>query len=586
VFNYLKFRYRRALRRLRRDLRTLTAWSVNYVDRHIWGKWHQVKVVRRFLLLWVAVFAVAIVGLLSQIGGLQRLASVAIAEPGGTYTEAAIGTVQTLNPVLPEPGAAQDIERLIFSGLTRYNARRELVPDLATSWSVSDDGKSYTFHLRRGVRWHDGVPFTSADVAFTLTAIQNPDSRSPLASSWQGVTVDTPDDHTVVFRLPQPLNSFMDSTTTGIVPRHLLENTDPSLLREADFNQKPVGTGPFMIKNFATSAHEIELTANPRYHFGKPKLDEFVFKFYDNPEDALTAYAQQAVTSPGRIMPSSRTAAGRASGLTSYYFTLPEEETLFFNNNDDLLKDQSLRTILSRSLDRQDVMQHADGGQGVVVTLPLLPGMIGYTNKYAPAPLSTQAAAQALSAAGWTQNRTGAVRTNSGGKKLQLKLVTLQGSELEAAAREIKHQWAQLGIGVDVVAAARDELQQTYMRPRNFQMLLYGVNLGSDPDVYSFWHSSQAKDPGLNMSEYNSGDADKALETGRIKSDPAIRAGKYDAFLRAWNTDVPAAVLYETGYVYGARDSVDGITARRLVSPADRFYDVERWTVRRRFGSH
>jgi peptide/nickel transport system substrate-binding protein len=582
VFNYLKFRYRRALRRLRREIQTLGAWSANYVERHIWGKWHQVKVVRRFLLLWWAIVAVGVIGLLGQIGALQRLASIAISEPGGVYTEAAVGTVQTLNPVLPESGTSQDINRLIFSGLTRYNSRRQLVPDLAKSWKVSEDGKTYTFQLRKGVRWHDNVPFSSADVAFTLTAIQNPDSRSPLASSWQGVTVDTPNDNTVVFKLPQPLNSFMDSTTVGIIPRHLLENTEPSLLREADFNQQPIGTGPFEIKTFATSAHEIELQANPHYYFGKPKLDGFVFKLYENAADTLTAYAQHQVTSPGRIEPGTQSDASKVSGLTTYNLTLPEEETLFFNDTDPVLTDKDLRVILSRSLDRTAIMDQAEAGQGVVLTQPLLPGMIGFTNKYAPNPLDQKAARASLDSAGWIQERTGATRTKDG-KKLQLQLVTLKGGDLEAAAAEIKHQWAQLGIDVKVVAVGRDELQQTYMRPRNFQMLLYGVNLGADPDVYSFWHSSQAKDPGVNLSQYSDADADKALEAGRIKSDPLVREGKYDAFLRAWNADAPAAVLYESGYVYAARDTVDGISARRLASAADRFYDVERWTVRRRF---
>src|SRR6266851_3295933 len=271
MFNYFRFRYRRAVRSTRRDVRILRKWIVNYIDRHIWGKWHQVRVVQHFLLLWWGVAAIALIGLIQQLGALQRAASLAIAQPGGTYTEAAVGTVQTLNPLLPESSAASDINRLIFSGLTRYNSQRKLVPDLAEKWDVSQDGRTYTFHLRHGVKWHDGVPFTSGDVAFTLTAIQNPDSRSPLASSCQGVKFDTKDDYTVTITLPQPLNSFMDSTTVGIVPLHLLENIEPSLLLEADFNQKPVGTGPFQIKTFAPSAKEIELSANPHYYQGRPK---------------------------------------------------------------------------------------------------------------------------------------------------------------------------------------------------------------------------------------------------------------------------------------------------------------------------
>jgi peptide/nickel transport system substrate-binding protein len=582
MFSYLRFRYRRSLRRIRRDVRILRQWLANYADRHLWGKWHQLQLVRRFLLVWWLIPVIALLGLLQQVGALQRLASLAVAAPGGTYTEAAVGTVQNLNPLLPESTTASDINRLIFSGLTRYNSRRQVVPDLASSWDISADGKTYTFHLRHGIKWHDKVPFTSADVAFTMTAIQNPDSRSPLASSWQNVKVDVKDDYTVIFTLPQPLSSFLDSTTVGIVPRHLLESVEPSQLREADFNQHPVGTGPFQIKTFAPSAKEVELTANPAYYFGRPKLDEFVFKFYDTPNQTLQAYAQRQVTSPGRILPETSSDLRTQAHLDLVEFTLPEETTLFFANGDPLLKDKDLRDLLSRSLNRTAILDHAAGGQGVVTAEPLLPGQPGYTDKYGHKSLAPDAVRRALDDAGWHQAKPGETRTKDG-RRLKFKLVTQKGGELERAAAEIKRQWAGLGIGLEVAVVDKTELQQTYMRPRNFQMLLYGVNLGADPDVYSFWHSSQAQDPGVNLSGYNSADADRALEAGRIKSDPLVRMGKYDAFLKAWNADAPAAVLYQSGYVYGVRDEVSGIIARRLVDPADRYYGVEHWTVRQRF---
>jgi peptide/nickel transport system substrate-binding protein len=580
MYNYLRFRYRRLLRRLRRDFRTLRKWVVNYIERHIWGKWHQLRVVRRFLIIWWLIPIIALIGMVQQISTLQQTGGWLVATPGGTYSEAAVGTVKSLNPVLPESATASDINRLIFSGLTRYNAKRQLVPDLAT-WEASADAKTYTFHLRHDIKWHDDVPFTSADVAFTLLAIQNPDSRSPLASSWQDVKIDTPDDYTVVFQLPQPLSSFLDSTTMGIIPRHLLESVEPSQLREAEFNQHPVGTGPFKMKSFAPSANEIELSANPNYHFGRPKLDQFNFKFYPTADAALRAYAQHQVISPGRIRPETAASANQQAHLSTYEFTLPEEEILFFSTTDPMLSDQNLRSILSRSLDRAAILETAAADQGVVTTQPLLPGQIGYTNKYVPESLSPAAATAALDQAGWTREGAG-VRAKAG-TKLTFQLVTQSGGELERAATEIKRQWSQLGIGVNVVLADKSELQQTYMRPRNFQILLYGVNLGADPDVYSFWHSSQAKDPGVNLSGFNSTESDRALEAGRIKTETIVRAGKYDTFLRVWNAATPAAVLYQSGYVYAARDDVAGIISHRLVVPADRYYGVERWTVRRQF---
>lgn len=583
MLSYLRFRYRRYLRRLRRTIRSFNKRLSTYIDLHIWGKWHQLRVVRKFLLLWWLVAAVALVGLLQQLGALGRVAQIAIALPGGTYSEAAIGTVQTLNPVLPESSTASDISRLIFSGLTRYNSKRQLVPDLAT-WETSADGKTYTFHLRHDVKWHDGVAFNASDVAFTLAAIQNPDSRSPLASSWEGVKVTVKDDYTIMYILPQALNSFLDSTTVGIVPRHLLESVDPSLLREAQFNQSPIGTGPFKIKTFAPSAKIVELDANPTYYLGKPKLDKFTFKFYDSPEDTLRAYAQRQVTSPGRISAFNTALAKHQTGLREYNFTMPDAQTIFFATNDPIVSDKGLRLILSSSIDRNSLIEQATGGQGTPLTQPLLPGQLGYTGKYAPDLLNHDAARQALTKLGWIQPAVGAMRVKAG-VKLNLKLVTIKGGELERVANELKHQWYGLGIDLNVITVDRDQLQQTYMRPRNFQMVLYGMNLGSDPDVYSFWHSSQTKDPGVNLSSYSSSEADRALEAARIKSDSQIRIGKYDTFLKVWNADMPAAVLYEGGYTYATSDTVAGISAQRLTVQADRFYGVERWTVLQRFSS-
>ncbi|MBW4062166.1 peptide ABC transporter substrate-binding protein [Candidatus Saccharibacteria bacterium] len=580
--NYFLFRYRRSARVLRRWSRSWHKRTTAYVNQHLWGKWHQLRLVRRFMLGWWLVLIVAVFGLGHQLAALGKANLVPVPVSGGTFTQAAVGTVKVLNPILPESSPATDINRLIFSGLTKYGDHRDLQPDLATGWQVSPDGRTYTFKIRHGVTWQDGVPFTSTDVAFTVAAIQNPDSRSPLASSWQGVTVATPDESTVTFTLPAPLNSFLDSTTLGIVPRHLLEQVDPSSLREADFNRHPVGTGPFELGTFAPSADEVELVANPKYYLGKPKLDGFNFHFYDSEAEALTAYAQHQVTSPGQITTEELAKASKLHRLTQYQMSLPEETTLFFNTTDPVLKDIQLRSILTSAIDREGLINSALSGNAVALTQPLLPGEIGYTDKYAPTLTDTKATMAALDAAGWKLEIGSSVRRKDG-QALALNVVTVADSQLATDAQALQAQLAPAGIKLNIKTVELDELQQTYMRPRNFQMLLFGTNIGPDPDVYAFWHSSQAKDPGVNLSQYSSATADAALESGRIKSDPAIREAKYDAFLKAWNTDAPSAVLYQTQYIYGVADSAMGITARQLVTPSDRFNNVQNWTVRQKY---
>jgi peptide/nickel transport system substrate-binding protein len=217
-----------------------------------------------------------------------------------------------------------------------------------------------------------------------------------------------------------------------------------------------------------------------------------------------------------------------------------------------------------------------DKGLGLTLTQPLLPGEPGYTTVFALVPQTPTQTKAALDAAGWKQS--GDTRSKDG-HKLQLNLVTLQGGELERAAMELQKQWRDVGVTLTIKAVPRAELEQSYIRTRQYQLLLYGINLGGDPDVYAFWHSTQIKDPGLNLSDYSSPDADKALEAGRIKQDTLIRKGKYQSFLKAWNSDTPAIVLYEPIYRYGISSSAKGFDGGSLVEPNDRFYNVQDWTI-------
>jgi len=571
VFDYLQFRYRRQLRQLQRVRRLWRRRANAYVDQNIWGKWHQVRVVRRLLFAWWGLLIICAVGLISQTHQIALRGSMLVAAPGGTYSEAEVGDVQLLNPILPSGTASDDINRLIFSGLTQFNSSRQVEPDLAASWDISADGRTYTFHLRHGLTWQDGIPFTADDVAFTLAAIQNPDTRSPLAPSWQGVTAAARDQYTLVYTLPEPLASFLSSTTVGILPRHLLDSIEPQAMRNAAFNQNPVGTGPFSIKTFAPSANEVTLVANNRYYAGRPRLDQINFRFYDSAADALSAYAKHQVLGVARIQYEQVTKAAQQSNLTVRTLALPEAQILFFRQGDSLAADATVRSILIRSLDRSRIVQAATAGHATTLQQPLLPGQLGYTNRYTPAPLTAVAARQALTAA----------RPNDK-QALHLSLVTLQNSELEAAAHEIARQWAVLGVQLDVKAVSLTDLQQSYLRSRHYQLLLYGENIGADPDVYPYWHSSQISDPGLNLAQYQSPAADRALEAGRMLTDPAVRAAKYDAFLKAWDADQPAAVLYEPVYLYAQDQAVMGQSLQKLINPSDRFYHIEQWTVLQR----
>lgn len=577
MFAYIKFRVQRQLRRFRRDLRLWRIWTINYFDRHIWGKWRRLGTIRRFVVIWWSVLFIGFIGLWYQLGSLGSAYLMTGPRAGGIYSEGMVGTIKTINPILPEGEVSSDVSSLIFSGLTRINAKGNIEGDLANNWEISADGKTYTFHLRSGVKWHDGSPFTAQDVLFTLGLIQNPDTRSPLASSWQGVRAEAPNAATIRFVLPNPFAPFVYSTTFGILPKHLLSNLEPSSLRVADFNQQPIGTGPFKFTRMSSDQKEIDLAPNAHYYHGAPMLEQFEFRLFDSQQQVIQAYAKHQINAFGRAKPDDITGLGQA---TIHEMTQLDEVGLFMRVNNKALTATSVRQGIAAAIDRPKIIRLLGQEASVSVSLPILPGELGYSSKNQPPSFNTQAARSYLDASGWTADSHG--QRQQDGHPLRLKMVTATSGNYPKVAETIKSDLERVGIAVDLAMVDTADLQQSYIRPRNYDLLLYGISIGPDPDVYAYWHSSQANDPGLNLSEYNSATADKALEAARLTSDNSIRAARYEKFLSVWTTDVPAEMLYMPSYLYVTPPGVKGITAHRLVSPSDRFYGVEHWTINTR----
>jgi peptide/nickel transport system substrate-binding protein len=576
MFAYLKFLFQRQRRKLRREVRLIVVLTSQYVDRHVWGKWRQLGIIRRLVLIWWGILAVLVIGLVWQFNQLTGpFRHVAVAKDA-SYSEGGVGSIKIINPVLPESQPASDVSSLIFSGLVRYNDKGELEPDLATSWDISADGKTYTFHLRKGVTWHDGVPFTSQDVVFTLAAIQNPDSRSPLANSWQGITADPTGDLTVVYHLPNAYPPFLNYATQKIIPRHLLETIEPSALRANDFNQKPVGTGPYKIKNFNAADKQINLAANAKYYGGEPKIGQVEYHWYDDDASLHEAYAKRQILGFGGVQSTQIAAVSRLPNLKLHSYNQPTQALLILKNTQPILKDKTIRSAINLAINREQIIKEVLAGQADPSAGPLLPGQLGYSGKYQLAKTNVNQAKSLLDQAGWLL--VGQWRQRDG-QTLSLQLETRDSTESARVADEIKLELATVGIDVKINKTDLTSLQQSYIRPRNFDMLLYGYNLGADPDVYAFWHSSQGSDPGLNLPIYNSPVADKALEGGRINPDKQVRIGKYQTFQQQWQADVPSLPLYTPDYDYGLSSRVVGPGGKRLINPEDRFYHIERWTI-------
>lgn len=552
--------------------------------RHFWERvqhegltpWRENKPVRRVTALWLG--SVALVGLVSllQLRTLRAYYMELAGQPGGTYTEGIIGSISTINPILADSGANSDAARLVFLGLTRYNHKGELEGDLAKSWTVSPDGRTYTFTLRSGVSWQDEQPFSSADVAFTINRIQNPDTRSPMASAWQGVEVAAPDATTVVITLPVRYDAFLNSTTVGMLPQHILNDTPAAQLRVSDFNQAPIGTGPFVVSSFDTENGSVMLNGNAKYFRGKPKLDSIVLKVYSTQAELQSAFRKHQIMGMARSANTAGTSYGRGAQL--HALTIPEEVAMFTNTKSEFLANTDVRTALSAAIGRQEIIKTLLHGEAKPLVVPALSSQLPVASTYQIPTKDVDAAKQLLDKAGWKQSDDD-IRTKDG-KELRLTLVTAQTDDYQAVSELLARQLQAVGVGVDIQAVDVATLQRTYISPRNYDLLLYGLNAGADLDPYPYWHSSQAKAPGLNVSQYSSSTADKALVSARATTDAQVRQVRLKSFLDAWSADDPAVMLYTPNYLYVTEKTVQGVADGELITAADRFYNVQNWTVR------
>lgn len=554
-----------------------------HIDKLIIRRWTSVNAVKRHVTVWLLVLLAISTGLFvqnRQLAGYYREPSYAA---GGSYTEGIVGGLTNMNPIFATGPVDSSASRLLFSGLLKYDLNNRLVGDLAESITPDDRGVTYTVKLRPGLTWHDGKPVTSRDVLFTFQTIQHPDTRSPLNGSWQLIKIDAPDESTIIFTLPVALTSFPQSLTTGIIPQHILASVPPSQLRSHPFNTKEaIGTGPFKLTNVVTlslDSKEINFEPFDDYWNGTPKLDRVSFRTYADQDALSEGFRLGDVQAIGGVSDSDKLTLGRAA-VKQYNLPQANGVFAFFRSSTQPLDDHRLREALVMSVDTNSILQDTLKNSRLPLNGPLLRSQLPYGPDLQQLDTNPDRAAALLDEAGWTKQVDG-TRTKDG-KPLELTLVTQNTPEYSLVASALQKQWLAQGIKLKVELVSEQELQQNHIVPHNYDILLYGISLGSDPDVYAYWHSREAGLGGFNLSEYRSPAADASLEAGRTRSDATLRSIKYKGFLQAWRADIPALALYQPSFEYIQSADVNGFVPRVLVTPSDRFENIQNWMVEQR----
>ncbi|HEX9679781.1 MAG TPA: ABC transporter substrate-binding protein [Candidatus Saccharimonadales bacterium] len=576
-----RLRFRRRLRTTQKSVAEAQTQAAQQLDKHVVRRWQKFIDVRRFVLAWLILIGLLMLGVFAQTKSLANFYKQQTSIEGGTYTEGLVGKIANLNPIFATTSPERSIATLVFEPLLRYDEQTNVVNALAENWKVNSDQTVYTINLRPNLFWHDGLPITSQDVVFTVEAIQHPDTQSPLNQSWRGIEVRAVDALTVTFTLPNAFTPFIHSLThLGLLPSHVLNEIEPRELRTHPFNLQPrVGSGPFVFSSVSLEDElgQVRLTRHESYYLGRPKLEEVIIQTYADYEQLVAAFNDGDVAGAANL---GLDDVSRLTGQDRFKLATPplfNNVMLFYNNSRGEFKRRDFRKALTQLTDTKAIFEKL-GGAYSLSNAPVLPGQLGYSPELTQVGFNPKSAAKLLEGLGWRLETDG-IRRNKSGQQLELTLVTQNSDEYPLVAEEIQRQWREAGILLKLEFVSSANLQQDWILPHSYELLLFGIDQGVDSDVFVYWHSSEARVGGFNLSEYKNALVDAALEAGRTRRNLSLRRAKYESFVKQWRADVPAMAIYRPVFQYAQLSVVDGFMAQRLANPVDRFFDIHHWTV-------
>lgn len=548
---------------------------------------------------------------------------VSIPLSGGSYTEGLVGSPKYINPLYASNRDVDiDISSLIFSSLFKYNEKGVLVGDLAESWTKSEDGKEYSVVLKKNVVWHNGEQLSADDVIFTVQAVKNPKFRSPLKSSFSGFDVEKIDDYSVKFKLSKAYAPFLNLLTFGVLPKSIWGAVTPESATLAEFNLKPIGSGPYkfksLIKNKNGEVKEYILEINEAYYESKPFISTVSFKFYFDSSSTIKALNDNSVDGISYLSFNDRKNLFAKSSLVFNYLHQPQLEAVFFNKkNNELLAEKNIRLALDQAINRQAIIDEVFQGQAREVVGPILEDNPAFNSEIKKTEYSPEAAEKLLSEEGFIKivvnsddldnptrelegipvsdfiskasdkevDAVGTWLVKKGNKKnpvntfFVISLTYPNTVDSSLVAGKIQEAWQAIGVKTSLNPLSSSQISSQVALEKNFEALLFGENLGADPDVYAFWHSSQI-DGGLNIASYSNEKADKLLEDARLEVDENSRLEKYRNFQELVKSDEGAIFLFSPNYLYLQVKKLHGFNGTTIIEPSNRFSSITNWYLR------
>ncbi|MBI4085818.1 MAG: hypothetical protein HY433_01075 [Candidatus Liptonbacteria bacterium] len=494
---------------------------------------------------------------------------------GGDYTEGIAGQPAYINPILASTEADKILVRLLFANLS----------ELADNVTPSQNAKTWDVRLKENIFWSDGEKLTSDDIIFTIQKIRDPETKSPLFSSWQGITPQRMSELEIQLKMANPYAFFSENLKNlHILPKHLFAETPAANWNLSRYNLQPVGSGPYAFASYENRPDgfitRYRLKANPRYFKAKPMITNFNLEFFSNAGELIQSFNTGQIDGFAGIGPDDISNIKRS--YEEYPFTMPSYYAVFFNQNQNLaLQSGKVREALDAAVDRNAILAVALGGKGNISRGPV--SFLSSDIQPASGTASLESANRILDSDGWRINSSSSIRQKrikNTAVDLKFTLTVPQVSFLVDTAKELQAEWRKIGVKADIDLVPLEQTANDIIKNRNYQAILFGNVLNPDSDLFAFWHSSQRFYPGLNLSLYNNAKADRLMTDIRQNPDASLRGKELSELQALIPNDHPAIFLYSPYYFYFTRKDLYGVSSGLIDEPADRFQNVSEWYLK------
>jgi ABC-type transport system substrate-binding protein len=530
--------------------------------------------------VWLGLMLLLVIALIiqSMIFGLNHQTTTG--SSGGAYAEGIVGEITSFNPLYAETNDEKALSSLVYSALFKTDQTDHLTTDLASGWSVSSDGLNYDVKIRDDAQWHNSDrSVTADDVIFTTDLIQDPIVQSSLYETWKNIEVSKISDNEIRFSLRTSLASFPWALNFGILSAAELSEVNRGELREYLTDHVAVGSGPFSFRSISLSGTKNKIlyfAPNLAYFGGKPQVEALHVETYGDSGSLVKGFRSGEINLASGI---SLEQARQNTGAELHATAVDSGIFAIFNTDSPITSSASMRQALRYALNREKVRQAVavDGKLPNPLETPIAPGIFDQIDSLRQPVDNLTEAERLLNADGWQyNNQLKRVRDLS---PLKLRIVTVENSDYVLAAEEIARQWNNIGVDTEIILASSKDIQQNFIMQRNFDVLVYRLELGGDGDVYSYWHSAGAKEQGLNLSNYKSAAADVFLSRARTQIDHTARGGTYRDFVNTWINDAPAIALYQANLYYLKAENIQAWQGNTLADRSVRYRDVVDFTT-------